>query len=55
MRLVVWIIGAVVLTGCATPAERFRAQASALGFIESVVHSDPFDHRLFYNGKTGQQ
>jgi predicted esterase len=50
-----WLLWLVFLTGCATPAQQFRAQAATLGWIEMDVHTDQFEHRLFYNGKTGKQ
>jgi pimeloyl-ACP methyl ester carboxylesterase len=43
---------ALILAGCATPAQRFAAVAANHGFIASTVTGRPFEHWLYANRLT---
>ena len=44
----------LTLTGCATPSERFAAEAARLGFTSQKITSARYPHRLFFNRKAQQ-
>jgi len=50
-RLGVALVAAVVLVGCATPAERVAELAQARGFERRVLAGAEFDHVVFFNHK----
>ena len=43
------LIGFILLQACATPSERFAAEARQLRFSEQLLSGAPFQHRVYLN------